>query len=81
VIWSPDALGADDRAGVFAIIKILQSGLRPHIIFTTDEETGGYGAKALTSNACPFQDVRYFIELDRQGALDCVFYNCDNKHF
>ncbi len=81
VIWSPDVLGADDRAGIFAIIKILQFGLRPHIIFTTDEEIGGYGAKDLVSNPCPFQDVRYFIELDRQGSLDCVFYNCNNKDF
>ena len=24
VLWSPDGLGADDRAGIFAILKILQ---------------------------------------------------------
>ena len=27
VMWSPEGLGAEDRAGVFAIIKILQAGL------------------------------------------------------
>ena len=26
VLWSPEGLGADDRAGIFSIIKILQSG-------------------------------------------------------
>jgi len=47
VMWSPEGLGADDRAGVFAIIKIIQAGYRPHICLTTDEECGGIGASAL----------------------------------
>ena len=35
VMWSPDGLGADDRAGIWAIIKIIKTTkLRPHIIFT-----------------------------------------------
>ena len=83
VMWSPQGLGADDRAGVFAILQILKSGLKPHVIFTTDEERGGLGALAL---ACdhekhPFKDLRYMIQLDRQGAVDCVFYDCDNPEF
>ena len=41
VMWSPQGLGADDRAGVFAIISIINKGYRPHIILTTDEEIGG----------------------------------------
>lgn len=83
VMWSPDGLGADDRAGVFAIIKILQRGLRPHIILTTDEEKGGIGAAALTTiyHQCPFKDLRYIIQLDRQGSDDCVFYDCNNEAF
>ena len=81
VIWSPDGLGADDRAGVFGILQIIKSGLRPHVIFTTDEETGGLGALAAAINGLPFEDVRYFIELDRQGYKDCVFYKCNNKEF
>ena len=81
VMWSPQGLGADDRAGVFAIIKILSSGLRPHVIFTTDEEIGGLGAAELVKNPCPFEDLRYIIELDRRGRDDCVFYYCDNIDF
>ena len=76
VIWSPEGLGADDRAGIFAIIKILQSGLRPSIILTTDEEKGGLGAIALGKDPCPIKGLKYLIELDRQGENDCVFYNC-----
>lgn len=81
VMWSPYGLGADDRAGVFAIFKILSTGIRPHIIFTTDEERGGLGACQLAARPCPFEDVRYIIELDRANAIDCVFYNDENQEF
>lgn len=82
VIWSPQGLGADDRAGVFAIVKIIQSGLRPHIIFTTDEEKGGLGAAKLVKDyPTPFAEMKYIIELDRQGSIDCVFYDCFNEDF
>jgi hypothetical protein len=81
VIWSPDGLGADDRAGIFAIMQIIKRGLRPHIIFTTDEEIGATGAIALACDDCPFKDLRFIIQLDRRGEDDCVFYDCDNKQF
>lgn len=81
VMWSPSGLGADDRAGVFAICQIIKSGYRPHVIFTTDEEKGGLGAFALAGQQCPFADLRYMIELDRRGEKDCVFYDCDNSEF
>ena len=82
VLWSPQGLGADDRAGVYAIIKILQKGYRPSVIFTTDEEIGGLGAEKLIKDyPNPTSKLKYVIELDRQGHNDCVFYNCDNIDF
>jgi hypothetical protein len=82
VMWSPEGLGADDRAGVFAIIQIIKSGLRPTVIITTDEEKGGIGASALVRNMPkPPTDLKYIIQLDRQGSMDCVFYDCLNKEF
>ena len=82
IMWSPQGLGADDRAGVFAIIKIIQSGLRPSIIFTTDEEKGCIGADALVEiyPKAPM-NLNYVIQLDRRGSNDCVFYDCDNRNF
>lgn len=82
VMWSPQGLGADDRAGIFAIMKIIQDGYRPHVCFTTDEEKGGIGASILTSKIpkAPF-DLKYIIQLDRQGICDSVFYYCDNLDF
>lgn len=81
VMWSPDGLGADDRAGVFAIFKILSAGYRPHIVFTTDEEKGAIGASNLTQEPCPFKELNYIIELDRANAIDCVFYEGANYDF
>lgn len=81
VLWSPEGIGADDRAGVFAIIKILQDGYRPSIIFTTDEEKGGEGAEKLSLLDCPIPGLKYMIELDRRGTNDCVFYDCYNPEF
>lgn len=81
-MWSPDGMGADDRAGIYAIITIIQSGYRPTVIFTTEEECGGLGAAALVTDfpSAP-TDLKYVIQLDRRGANDCVFYDCDNIEF
>lgn len=83
VMWSPQGLGADDRAGIYAIVKIIEDGYRPSIIFTADEEKGGLGARALVKDypECPFLNLKAIIELDRQGKNDCVFYECDNEDF
>lgn len=82
VMWSPDGLGADDRAGVYSILQILKTGLRPTIIFTTDEEKGCLGAEALVEKIYKAPtSLKYIIELDRNGIKDCVFYSCANEKF
>jgi len=79
---SPLGIGADDRAGIIAILEILKKGHRPHVIFTTDEEIGGLGADAFTQvfEDFPF-DLKYFIQIDRRGTGQAVFYDCDNDLF
>lgn len=80
--WSPDGLGADDRAGIYIILKILQTNLRPTIIFTEDEEIGGIGASKLVKNfPKPPTDLKYLIQLDRRNDNDAVFYDCGNVDF
>ena len=85
VLWSPDGLGADDRAGVFLIIKILQSvpkDKKPTIILTTDEELGCLGSNQLATDLMPERNAfKYIIQLDRRGKKDCVFYDDANKDF
>ena len=83
VMWSPDGLGADDRAGIYSIMKIVSSGLRPHVIITTDEESGCLGAMKLVQKMQkhPFDDLKFLIELDRRGDNDSVYYECANDEF
>jgi hypothetical protein len=82
VMWSPDGLGADDRAGVYAIVQLLKQGFRPTIIFTTDEERGALGAdKLIQDHPTAPTELKYIIELDRRGNNDCVFYDCENFSF
>lgn len=84
VFWSPDGLGADDRAGVAMILTLIsETKLRPHLLFTTDEESKSEGAyHALSCLKHLFNnDVRYVVQLDRQGYKEAVYYNCFNKKF
>lgn len=82
VIWSPQGLGADDRAGVFLILKLLAKGHRPTVIFTTGEEVGAIGAGNLVRiEKKPITELKYIIQLDRHGTSDCVFYSCYNPPF
>lgn len=75
--------GYDDKVGIFLILKILQSGLKPHVIFCANEEVGSLGAEQLIKDypKCPFDDCRFIIMLDRRGLVDCVFYDCENDDF
>lgn len=82
VLWSPEGIGADDRAGVFAILEILGRGYRPSVIFCCKEEIGGIGAgHFVLENTEPFKGTKYLIELDRQGEDDSVYYRCANPQF
>ena len=83
IMWSPQGLGADDRAGIYCIINLLEMGFKPSIILTDLEEYGGKGADALVAKypTCPFQKCKALIQLDRQGENDSVFYECDNVEF
>ena len=82
LMWTPQGLGADDRAGIFAILKILQTGRKPTVIITKGEESGGIGAYELVSKMKNYpKDLNFLIQLDRQGFDDAVFYKCANKKF
>lgn len=77
VLWSPNGLGADDRAGVYGVASLLEKGYRPHVLFTDEEETGGAGAREAAQSLCA-PPVRLMVQLDRRGATDAVYYSCDN---
>lgn len=76
-------LGADDRAGVFAILEIANrciknKGPLPYLLFTNYEECGGLGVRRFCKdkidvNVIP--DIYLMIELDRRGINDAVYYS------
>jgi len=84
ILTSNKGLGADDRAGIFAILKIIDDGYRPYILFTNDEEIGCIGARKFVDRLVDDDvtiNVNFLIELDRKGKKDAVFYDCDNRKF
>ena len=82
-LWSPQGLGSDDRAGVYAILRLLDRGYKPSILFTDLEEQGCIGAGSVVNYfaKCPFEDCKALIQLDRRGSRDSVYYDCSNDEF
>ena len=78
-MMSPQGIGGDDRAGVYMILRLIQS-VHCHVLFCEDEETGGHGARAFTKSGIK-PNVNYIVELDRVGDNDAVFYQCRNRQF
>ena len=82
---SIDCLGADDRCGVKTILDILDSGLKPHILFTTDEEIGCVGSRtAVEENALEeLKKATMLIQIDRgvheNSWHEMVTYSFDPK--
>jgi hypothetical protein len=74
-------LGADDRAGVWALMKIIKRCKKeeieiPNILFTNHEESGGTGMLKLTSASKEyFKHIYLGIALDRMGCNQYVTYN------
>lgn len=73
-------LGADDRAGVFGILEAVRKAKHlklamPTIIFTNHEESGGRGVKQfIKDKVFTGEDINLFVELDRKGCNEYVFY-------
>lgn len=79
VLSGQNGLGADDRAGVYAICEIIKNH-HCHVLFTGGEERGCVGADAFTRSGIT-PKVNYIIELDRRGENDAVYYEGDNDEF
>jgi len=73
-------LGADDRAGIFAMFKIVH-GLKdrlPFVVITDKEEVGGVGAGAVVDSQfleLNKENISCYIELDRRGCGEVVSYD------
>lgn len=75
---SPQGIGGDDRCGVILILSLLLNcGLKPSILFTCGEETGGHGAREFCKNFTNLS-LNFIIEFDRRGKKDVVCYGDSN---
>lgn len=79
IMTSPQGLGADDRAGVYALLELSRE-FKPYLLFTTEEEVGQIGAEIASKEISP-PDVNLIIEFDRKNKDDAVFYDCLNSKF
>lgn len=77
-------LGADDRAGIHAIIKLIETRYEKHyelpsIIITNYEEVGFWGIKQFIHDKVLKKPnfPRFCINLDRQGYREYVTYGFD----
>ena len=83
IIKSPQGIGGDDRCGIYMILKLIEKGFKPYIVFCEDEEIGGVGSNkfAKTELIEELKACKYLIELDRANSNDAVYYDCGNKEF
>ena len=79
-----ECLGADDRVGVKTILDLIDMGLKPHILFTTDEESGCLGSRSIIKNEAynRLSECSMMIQIDRgvhEGKWnEMVFYSYDH---
>ena len=88
ILMSPQGIGGDDRCGVYALVNIHErSAVKPHLLFTCDEEIGGIGAdwfcQDYANQKLPesLREIKAIVEIDRRGSRDAVYYDCANADF
>lgn len=81
-------LGADDRAGVYALLELsAERKYKPYLLFTTEEEILLFKGvrKFINDNLDPsnelYNKILFAIELDNVGNNKSNFYHCKNKAF
>ena len=83
IIKSPQGIGGDDRCGIYMILKLIEKGFKPYIVFCEDEEIGGVGSNKFVETELieELKACKYLIELDRANSNDAVYYDCGNNEF
>lgn len=75
-LLSRTGLGADDRAGVFAILELIRRN-SCDVLFTSYEEKGSLGAKQFITDYDKNPRYHMLVQLDNPGDNGTMFY--DNK--
>lgn len=68
-----NCLGADDSAGIYAALRMIDAGVKTTFIFHRDEEIGGRGSSWLAKNYADWlRTFDHCIALDRRGTQDVI---------
>lgn len=81
-VWNPRGiLGADDRAGMYAA-RLLHDLTGAAVLVCDEEEFGGGGAHQAARQAYDLLRCHpYFVELDRRGDCEAVYYSGEPPAF
>lgn len=71
VIKGYGVIGADDKAGIYTILYLLQNGEDINFLFTVQEEAGAIGAQYFSSKM-DFSSLPYGLIVDRKGSSDII---------
>ncbi len=75
-------LGADDKAGVAAMLTMIQQGRKGLYYFFDGEECGGKGSSAVAKKFTEqrqFDGIKYCISLDRKEYSDIITYQAGGQ--
>ena len=73
-----DVLGADDGAGIYIMLRMIEAGIHGTYVFHADEEVGCVGSKALADGEFSIDgfdlltDFTHAIAFDRKGTSDFI---------
>lgn len=68
-----NCLGADDAAGIYAALRMIQAGVKATYIFHRNEECGGLGSEWLAKNHARWLETfDICLALDRRGTQDVI---------
>lgn len=69
----PEPLGADDRAGVYVMLKMIEAEIPGLYLFPVGEECGGIGSTDfLTNSPEMIKDIKKCISFDRYGFTSVI---------
>jgi hypothetical protein len=68
-----NCMGADDAAGVYTALRMIEAGVRATYVFHRDEEIGGRGSSWLARNYAEWlRGFQICLALDRRGTRDVI---------
>ena len=75
---SSQGIGGDDRSGIAIIFALLNTGLRPSLLFPSGEEIGTKGSIRFTELNPDLPNVNFILQFDRRNNTDVTRYADQN---